>query len=191
MKSARKTIGLIAGGFKPFTSGHYNLVQKASSECDEVILFVSTGERKREGELGLTWTQMQSIWAEYLEPAISKLGNVEVKFVSQPIRSIYELLIATNEDENNLNTYQIYSDPEDMAKAYSEKTQMKYWPRLVENEQVVLHPVSREETGGVSGTLMRKALATGDSKTFIKGLPPPVRVYGSEIFSRLSEKSFK
>lgn len=185
MQSARKTIGLIAGGFKPFTAGHYNLVQKASSECDEVKLFVSVGDRKREGELPLTWAQMQPIWNDYLEPAITELGNVDVVYAKQPIRSIYELLIDANADEGNMNTYVVYSDPEDMQKSYNDAMQMKYWPRLVENEQVILHIVDRGETGGISGTVMRKALAQGKMKSFISGLPEPVRIYGQDIYERL------
>lgn len=185
MQSARKTIGLIAGGFKPFTAGHYNLVQKASSECDEVKLFVSVGDRKREGELALTWAQMQPIWNEYLEPAITNLGNVDVVYAKQPIRTIYELLIDANADEGNMNTYVIYSDPEDMQKSYNDAMQMKYWPRLVENEQVMLNIVDRSETGGISGTVMRKALAKGNRKAFVAGLPEPVRLYGPDIFKRL------
>lgn len=185
MQSTRKTIGLIAGGFKPYTAGHYNLAQKASSECDRVIIFVSTGDRIRKGELPLTWAQMQPIWNDYLEPAIKKLGNVNVKYVVNPIRSIMDLLIDANEDENNLNTYQIYSDPEDMGSNYSEKVQDKYWPRLKENDQVMLRPVDREETGGISGTVMRKALAQGKKKAFIAGLPEPVRIYGPAIFDAL------
>ena len=188
MQSARKTIGLIAGGFKPFTTGHYNLVQKASTECDEVKLFVSVGDRKREGELPLTWTQMQPIWNEYLEPAITKLGNVDVVYAKTPIRSIYELLIDANADEDNMNTYVIYSDPEDMKKSYSDATQMKYWPRLLDNDQILLHMVDRGETGGISGTVMRKALAKGDIEAFIAGLPEPVKLYGPAIFDMLSSQ---
>ena len=185
MRSARKTIGLIAGGFKPFTAGHYNLVQKASSECDEVKLFVSTGDRKREGELPLTWRQMQPVWNQYLEPAITKLGNVDVVYVRTPIRSIMELLIDANEDTNNYNSYNIYSDPEDAANNYSEQKQMRYWPRLLQNDQILLQMVDRGETGGISGTVMRKALAKGDMKAFIAGLPEPVRLYGPAIYGMI------
>lgn len=101
-------------------------------------------------------------------------------------------MIAANEDENNLNTYQIYSAPEDVL-SYADRIQMKYWPRLFENDQVILRPVSRKETAGISGTLMRSALASGDKKTFVKGLPSPVRIYGSEIYRILKSynKSIK
>ncbi len=188
MKSARKTIGLIAGGFKPFTAGHYNLVQKASSECDEVKLFVSIGDRKRQGELPLTWAQMEPIWNEYLEPAITKLGNVDVIYTKIPIRSIMELLIDADADRKNYNSYYVYSDPEDAVNNYSEDKQMKYWPRLVENHQFELKMIDRGETGDISGTVMRKALAKptkANMKAFIAGLPEPVKLYGPAIYDML------
>ena len=65
---------------------------------------------------------------------------------------------------------------------------MKYWPRLVENDQFELKMIDRGETGGISGTVMRKALAKGtkaDIKAFIAGLPEPVRLYGPDIFNML------
>jgi len=188
MESARKTIGLIAGGFKPFTAGHYNLVKKASSECDQVKLFVSMGDRKREGELPLTWAQMEPIWNEYLVPAITKLGNIDVIYTKTPIRSIMDILIDANADANNYNSYYVYSDPEDAVKNYSKEKQMKYWPRLVENDQFELKMIDRGETGGISGTVMRKALAKGtkaNMKAFIAGLPEPVRLYGPVIYNML------
>jgi hypothetical protein len=66
---------------------------------------------------------------------------------------------------------------------------MKYWPRLVENDQFELKMIDREETGGISGTVMRKALAKhtkANLKAFIAGLPEPVRIYGPDIYNRLS-----
>jgi hypothetical protein len=45
---------------------------------------------------------------------------------SQYVR-FYELLIDANADEGNMNTYVVYSDPEDMQKSYNDAMQMKYW----------------------------------------------------------------
>jgi hypothetical protein len=174
------SIGLIAGSFKPFTAGHYNLVQKASTECDQVKLFVSTGKRVRRGELGITWEQMQPVWDEYLDPMIRTLGNVDIVYTSQPIRCIYELLIDATDNE-----YFVYSDPNDARNNYKKEAQLKYWPQLVENDQFHIRIVSRTETRGISGTVMRKALESGDKKTFIEGLPEPVRIHGREIYSML------
>lgn len=180
-----RRIGLVAGSFKPFTAGHYNLVKKASDECDEVILFVSTGNRQRPGEFGLTWEHMKPVWDRYLHPAINNLRNVQLELKSQPIRAIYELLINANHDPRDHDLYVLYSDPNDMQLTYSNVIQMKYWPRLFSRDQVLSCVVNREETDGISGTIMRNALAKGDMEAFIAGLPEPIRPYGSDIFSLL------
>lgn len=181
-----KRIGLVAGSFKPFTAGHYNLIKKASDECQQAILFVSTGDRKRKGELSLSWAQMKPVWEQYLHPTINKLRNVEIIYVSQPVRAIYELLIAANQDLEDSNAYVLYSDPTDMQNCYSETVQLRYWSRLVKNKQVIVKPVDREETAGISGTRMRSALARGDKNVFIHGLPTPVQKYGIDIFRILN-----
>lgn len=46
--------------------------------------------------------------------------------------------------------------------------------------------IDRGETGGISGTVMRKALAKGNVKAFIAGLPEPVKLYGPAIFDMLT-----
>jgi hypothetical protein len=79
----------------------------------------------------------------------------------------------------------LYSDPTDMQNCYSETVQLRYWSRLVKNKQVIMKPVDREETAGISGTVMRQALAKGNMKAYIAGLPEPVRIYGPEIYSML------
>jgi hypothetical protein len=43
---------------------------------------------------------------------------------------------------------------------------------------------------GISGTVMRKALAQGKAESFISGLPEPVRIYGPDIYERLSLNEF-
>ena len=96
-----------------------------------------------------------------------------------------ELLIDANADASNYNSYNIYSDPEDAANNYSEEKQMRYWPRLIENDQFEIKMIDRGETGGISGTVMRKALAKGNVKAFIAGLPEPVRLYGPAIYDML------
>lgn len=184
----RQTIGLIGGGFKPFTKGHYHLVEKAAQECDKVILFVSTGDRKRKGEIAITWNQMDPVWEKFLKKIMP--SNVEVIFHFQPIKGILDILIEANNNlaasgsESN-NTYIIYSDPEDLAGNFSDKVQQKYFPGLLKNHQVIFKPVERTSGVNISGTQMRNYLATGNVRAFIKGLPKPVQVYGPDIFKML------
>lgn len=190
MTKKKFAMGLLGGGFKPFTKGHYNLVLKASAECEEVIVFVSTGDRCRPGEFDVTWDMMKPIWKKYLVPAFKALGNVSVRYVNVPIRGIMDTLVQANMDETDpKRKYAIYSDAEDTKyfkrNSYRAEKQQLYWPELYANKQVVLRSVLREETGGISGTKMRLALERGTLRTFKSGLPAPVKPFAQEIFDLL------
>lgn len=180
----RQTIGLIAGGFKPLTKGHWVLIDKASRECDKVHLIISSKDRARPGELPIQWEQMEKVWTEFIIPRLP--GNVEATFSSAPIRNVMDILMAANAEEENYNTYFIYSDPVDIAANYPERAQKKYMNRLMANDQVVFRASERVAAGKgdamISGTLMRKFLSSGDKKAFIAGLPGPVQMFGPEIY---------
>jgi len=176
----RQTIGLIAGGFKPLTRGHWALIEKASNECDLVHLVISSKDRERPGELPIRWEQMGKVWNEFIVPRLPK--NVKATFSSAPIRNIMDILISANADENNLNTYFIYSDPADIAANYPDRAREKYMKRLLGNDQIVFKEIERTGGNNISGTIMRKHIADGDLKSFIAGLPGPVQMFGPEIF---------
>lgn len=185
----RQVIGLIGGGFKPFTAGHYLLVTKASEECDKVILFVSTKDRARPGELEITWGMMQKVWDRFLLKAMP--ANLKVVYSPAPVKGVLDTLIKANGNARDINTYVIYSDPEDAEKNYSEARQQQYMPRLLENDQIIVAPIPRDPSLGgmnISGTKMRGYLQRGLVKSFVKGLPGPVQLYGPKIFQMLGGK---
>lgn len=180
----RETIAIVSGGFKPLTSGHFFLIESASKIADKVILFVSTGDRIRKGEMPIFWTeQMEKIWAKYLIKIMPK--NVEVIFAPNPTSEVFKTLGAANDDKNNSNSYILFGDLEDTAKMYPEKSLLKYFPRLVENEQITVKGFDRQKNINISGTAMRGFVANNDVKNFINGLPPPARSHGKEIFAIL------
>jgi len=188
MTNLRKTIGIVAGAMKPMTAGHFHLVQKATTECDETMLFVSTGDRARPGEFPIYWKQMQQVWEKYLEPAVKSLGKVNIVYCVVPIRDVMEFLGEAEENPDNINTYIIYSDPEDLAANFDEDTLEEYFPNLFENGQICPWPVDRAETAGISGTKMREALAAGNVEVFMSGLPSAVKDDGIEIYHLLGGK---
>ena len=55
-------IGLVPMSAKPFHEGHMSLIRKASDECKQVIVYVSTSDRKRKGEITIFGEDMQLIW---------------------------------------------------------------------------------------------------------------------------------
>ena len=59
-------IGLIPISAKPFHEGHMSLIRKASDECKKVIVYVSTSDRKRKGEITIFGEDMLIIWENIL-----------------------------------------------------------------------------------------------------------------------------
>ena len=73
-------IGLLPMSAKPFHEGHMSLIRKASDECKEVIVFVSTSDRKRKGEISIFGEDMLRIWEDILVKYLPKFETpVELK----------------------------------------------------------------------------------------------------------------
>jgi len=182
----RQHIGIVGGGFKPFTKGHYFLVEQAARDADKILLLVSTSNRVRKGELPIFWDeQMETIWDKYLTKAMP--GNVEIMFVKNPTATTYQILGDAENDETNDNTYILYGDAEDVEKYYPDKTLIKYFPRLMENDQIERRGFARAENIDISGTKMRNYIIAGDVAGFTAGLPQPIQRYGQEIFDILAK----
>lgn len=89
LENTHDTIALFPGGFKPFHSGHFNLVM--SVPANKVIIFVSPKDK-----YGLTYNNAVSIIRLYKNvfPAFSKkieISNYSKKYPS-PVTAMYELL---------------------------------------------------------------------------------------------------
>lgn len=175
-----KVIALIAGSFKPYTAGHHYLVSNAAQAVDQVLLFVSNRDRARPGEFPITWeNSMELVWKNYIENILPP--NVKVKYVSTPVRAIYEYLIAADK-KNADNLYVVYSDAEDMAMNYSPASLKKYFPNLSTNKKIKLRPMERGvDSPNVSGTMLRKFLDTGKIEKFSEYLPEPLRPNAKNI----------
>lgn len=176
-----KVIALIAGAFKPYTAGHHYLVSSAAQTADQVLLFVSNRDRKRPGELPIVWNgSMELVWKNYIEGVLP--ANVKVKYVSTPIRSVYEYLIAADQANKIDNLYVVYSDAEDMASNYSTAAIKKYFPNLAKAKRIMLRPMERGlDSPNVSGTMLRSMLSKGDIESFSRFLPAALQAQGKKI----------
>ncbi len=159
-----KRYGLIAMSGKPVHKGHMAAIEKASSECDEVRLFVSLSDRTRPGEVPIFGADMEIIWKTQLE--IIMPSNVVVEYVKIPVASAYEF--ASNFEKSGKDAIIVfYADQEDLDANFSEAKLTKYFPRLYADGLIV-----RTQTARIfSGTKMREFLASGDAKKFKSMLP--------------------
>ena len=170
------SVGLIAMAAKPAHSGHFGLITGAAKQNDHVIVYVSTSDRKRKGQIPISGADMEHIWRTHLEGIMP--GNVEVEYGGSPVFKIYDQLGTENErfeaGDEDVAVYTVYSDPEDLAKNFPEKSRQKYLPTLWEEGYVKFQEITRASTVDVSGTKMREMLANGDAEQFKKFLPDPL-----------------
>lgn len=171
-------IGLIGMSAKPYHAGHHALVTMAAGENDRVLLFVSTSDRKRKGEMPLLGADMLRVWKEHLEGIIP--SNVTVEYGGTPVQKVYQVL-GDADAAGSSDTFTVYSDPEDTAANFPMRSREKYFPGLYAAGQVVFaaeEDPGRFTRGGgtpdVSGTKMRAAIESGDVETFRRGMPPGV-----------------
>ena len=179
-----RTVALIPAAGKPITSGHWGLIELASTECDEVHLFVSIGDRVRKGEAPIYGKDMMRIWNDYLEPVLP--SNVSIEYVNIPVQNVYAELEEAESVSDIETKFAIYSDEEDILK-YTDTSLSKAAPELFKRGMIAHRSVSRSETVNISGTKMREFIANGDRKNFKKFLPQPVRQYADEILNVLTK----
>lgn len=178
---SRLKVGLVPMAAKPYHAGHDGLVRIAANENDSVILFVSTSDRSRPGEIKISGNTMHKIWKESIEPTLP--GNVFPNYGGVPVTSVYKAL-ENAEAEGSTDTFVIYSDDEDILK-YTDEKLKKSAPALFANGQIERRGISRTETVQVSGTKMREFLRDGNVERFVSSLPPAIQDRGKEVFDLL------
>jgi len=171
LKSATK-IGIIAGSFKPFHKGHYELIKHAAAENDIVELFVSLSTRSRPGELIVRGEEMEQIWKNFIEPFLSP--NVVVNYVQVPIRSAYEFMQEKEEQNSKDVLITLYSDSDDMSGNFPLKNLEKYMPTLLKRKQIKIKSFDRENFVDASGTAVRKAILANDKRKFMSMMPAEI-----------------
>lgn len=172
-------IGVISISGKPFHIGHDMLINIASKECDNVIVFISTSDRKRKGEFPISGDVSFEILKRYIVDNLPK--NVDVKSGGIPIRRVYSF-IGSERDNGSTDTYVIYTDSDDMQKNFPKQSLEKYFNDFYFDGHVMIEPIQRTETINISGTKMRSWLTSGDQENFINHLPHYMKSYGNEIW---------
>jgi hypothetical protein len=179
-----KTIALIPLAAKPYHAGHDGLVRIASSENDEVHLFVSISDRARTGEMKIDGETMFMIWKDYIEDTLPDNVKSFIDYtVTAPVSKVYNEL-ENAESQGSQDVYAIYSDVDDIRK-YTDEMLSKVAPTLFSKGQIQRRGIERTETVDVSGTEMREFIEDGDIVGFTALLPPAIQQHGKEIFDLL------
>jgi len=156
----KEVTAVFGGGFKPPTSGHLLVIQKALQdhpEIDNIIIYV--GSKARDG---ITQDQAYKIWNEYYKSLIDKPVRVE-KSVS-PIGDIYRYAKDNPED----SIYWIIGAREgredDLQDISLRSVSIDKYPNL--NLKTISTP-----DRGMSGTNARQALINNDKEAFKSFIP--------------------
>jgi hypothetical protein len=154
--AGEKGVALIAGGFKPPTKGHYELVMGAANHPDvsEVKVFIGNAIRD-----GITAEMSKAVWDSYPLP---DNVSIEVSPTPSPIKSIYDYL--KSHPGEKIYFVGGVRDEED-AIDLKKRTQsaINKYP----NVEVLAIPGSP----AVSGTKARNALLNNNKELFFSYLP--------------------
>ena len=171
-------IGLIPISAKPYHAGHHYLVEKASRENDEVIIFASVTDRCREGEFPIYGECMIAAWNELIIPVLP--ANVSVQLGGSPVRKVYEMIGETCIGGEQY-TYKVYSDIVDTKANYPVESRVKYMNPLYESGKVIFVAEEKAEdyirgAGApmIRGADLRSCLAQNDYVKFSTMVPSSV-----------------
>jgi len=141
----RKVVAVYGGGFKPPTSGHFEVAQQAlkeNPEIDEFIIYIGGKERN-----GISPDESILIWDIYKQYLPYK---VEVKYTSvPPIKSIYNYAKEHPNEDVLFIIGAREGNEDDFKDIASRTTSLDKYPNL--NLRTIV------TTGGVSGTAARNA----------------------------------
>ena len=173
----QEVVALYAGGFKPPTAGHFQVVEEALKqypEIDKLIVLVGSGVRDgiEQAESILVWEIYQNYLPMKVEIQPSKkppIGAVYSYAKNNPDDTIYWILGARDGKDEDLS---------DIAQrtAAIDKAEDKY-----NNVEVKIITTS---DAGMSGTNARKALLSGNREAFTQFIPAQVEEK-DEIFNIL------
>jgi hypothetical protein len=159
------SIGIFVVAGKPVHAGHWEVIKRAASECDEAVIITSTAGRDE-----LPAGVMIDAWKEVLEPQFHK----DFPNATLIISSESPLSIAVNkirELKNVVNKFVFYSDDEDAAGKYSRDkiAAMVKDPQAMEKFEQM--PIPRSQTYQISGTQVRGFLKLNDRASFDMFVP--------------------
>lgn len=185
------TVGLIGMSGKPVHAGHIQLIEMAANENDYVVVFVSLSDRHdSKSKITIRGTDMDIIWTKYLMSILP--DNVIVTYSRIPVADMYEQIEAENKrfsEGEDVATYNIYSDPDDLAQRFSDKQLSDYAGEMWDAGLIIPNPIKRTSTVDVSGTKMRAMIASGDEEQFKSYLPDQLTVQQQTNIWNLLSKS--
>ena len=175
--------GLVPGAMKPYHAGHHYLVQQAIKECDVVVVYTSTKDRK-----GISGLNMQKVWKQLILP---KMYPVSLKFVVSPVGSTYDFIIEAHDNGSN-DQIRIYGGTQD-AKRFPIDNIRKRWPKAnvvnVADEENAQYLRGQGDSPNAKGEWVRNAIQAGNHQQFREYLPEFLKEHANEYLRILTSET--
>ena len=177
-------IGLVPGAMKPYHAGHHYLVSKAISECDRVIIYTTTKDRK-----SISGSAMKNAWSNLISPMLP--SKVEVVFVSSPIGSVFNMLEAANNVVCDDHIYRLYGGTEDANRFRSEYIKRKF-PKVADRFVNVAKEEAHKYLRGLGdsplakGEWVRTSINSGNYNEFQNFLPEFLKPHAKDYLEILN-----
>lgn len=176
-------IGLVPGAMKPYHAGHHYLVSKAISECDRVIIYTTTKDRK-----SISGPAMKEAWECLISPMLP--SKVEVVFVKSPIGIVFEILDIANIVCDD-HVYRLYGGTEDANRFRSEYIRRKF-PMVADRFVNVAKEESHKYLRGIGdspvakGEWIRNSINSGNYDEFRNFLPEFLKPHAKDYLEILN-----
>jgi hypothetical protein len=154
------SIGIFVVAGKPVHEGHWQMIDRARSQCDEALIITSTSGRDE-----LPPGVMIDAWKAVLEPQFHR-DYPNATLIITPESPLQLAIDKMRQLKDVVSKFVFYSDDEDARGKYARDkiTDMLRDPIAASKFQQM--PVPRSETVQISGTRMRQFLAADDRASF-------------------------
>jgi hypothetical protein len=159
------SIGIFVLAGKPVHEGHWQMISRASRECDEALIITSTAGRDE-----IPSGVMIDAWKAVLEPQFHRdYPNATLIITSESPLDI--AIDKMRQLKDVVSKFVFYSDDVDASGKYSQQKMAERIrdPGAIAKLQQVAVP--RSETVQVSGTKMREFITTNDKGSFDRYVP--------------------
>ena len=148
------SLGIFAGGFKPFTAGHFSKLALASDENDEVLLLYGLSERKKGSDYVYTREMAEQIYSIVSNALEREMPNVNVvQARPSPIAASFDVinqvangsspkhidLSAFGLDSSSIDSITVYSDPTDIQvylRNIGSANESKYFGNMIKTDSL-------------------------------------------------------
>ena len=157
-EEVRDTVGILPGGFKPPTLGHFLALKDLLEKADRGIVYVGTGARPLDADDpskgAITQQQSKAIWDIY-----KKHFNKPVEIIESPISPVKDTYDFALEN-NDVNIIVGAGGPRELEDGSVTKGDMERYESFTKNKEKYPHVALKEieSKQNIKGEVVRKAI---------------------------------